>query len=181
MASKIEEITSPSVDDFIYISADSYSRQDMTSMEVLVCDALNFRLFQVTPHHFVEELLRASNANRPSVGCPIVDSDVERSMVEYLLELSCLPFSLSTIPPRLVASAAMYLSRIVLGLEGWSPTLEHVTDTCHWDLEDVVLVIYKYYSAAEESTLTNAFQKYSKSKHHFVALKTVPLQQYLGF
>ena len=177
----MEEVTSPSVEDFVYISADSYSKQEITEMELAVCDALQFRLYQVTPHHFVEELLRASNADRRRIGCPVMESDVERSMVEYMLELSCLSFSLSTVPPRVVASAAMYLSRITLGLDGWSPTLEHVSGLCQWDLEDVVVTIYKYYANAEESKLLNAFLKYSKAKFHTVALKTVPLEHALGF
>jgi G2/mitotic-specific cyclin-B2 len=181
MASKIEEVTSPSVEDFVYISADSYSKQEITEMELAVCDALHFRLFQVTPHNFVEELLRASIADRRRIGCPVVESDVERSMVEYLLELSCLSFSLSRVPPRVVAAAAMYLSRVVLGLDGWSPTLEHVSGVCQWDMEDAVMTIYKYYATAEESKLKNAFLKYSKAELHFVALRTVPLEHALGF
>ena len=58
MASKMEEVISPSVEDFVYISADSYTKQDITEMELAVCDTLQFRLYQVTPHHFVEEFLR---------------------------------------------------------------------------------------------------------------------------
>lgn len=181
IASKIEEVTSPSVEDFVYISADSYSKQEITEMELAVCKALQFYLYQVTPHDFVEELLRASNADRQRIGCPVMESDVERSTVEYLLELSLLSFSLSTVPPRLVAAAAMYLSRVTLGLDGWSPTLEHITGICHWDLEDVVMTIYKYYATSEESKLTNAFLKYSKASYHCVALKTVPWANALGF
>jgi transcription initiation factor TFIIIB Brf1 subunit/transcription initiation factor TFIIB len=181
MASKMEEITSPSVDDFVYISADSYTRLDITEMEMAVCDALQFRLYQVTPHDFVEQYLLASMANRRFISCPVLENHVERSMVEYLLELSFLPYELVTISPSKIAAAAMYLSRVVLGLPGWNPTLEYASGLCQWDLEDTVRIIHKYHAAAEESKLANAFNKYSKKKHHSVALKTVPLEQHLGF
>lgn len=181
MASKMEEINAPSVDDFVYISADSYSRLDITEMEMAVCDALQFRLYQVTPHDFVEQYLRASMANRRLITCPVLENHVERSMVEYLLELSFLPYELVTVAPSKIAAAAMYLSRVVLGLPGWSPTLEHASGLSQWDLEDTVLIIHKYHAVAEESKLANAYNKYCKKKHHCVALKTVPLEQHLGF
>lgn len=184
MSSKMEEITPPTVDDFVYISADSYSKKEITEMEVSVCDALQFRLWQVTSFDFVEEFLRASNTRR-AANCPIVaaSSSLERSMVHYLLELSLIPNDLSSQPPRKICAAAVYLSRVVLGIGAneWSATLQHYTGYTKWDLEDLVLQLYKYHAASEESKLVNAFAKYSKEKYHQVAFKTVPLEQDLGF
>jgi cyclin A len=181
MASKMEEITSPSVDDFVYISADSYSKREITEMEMGVCSALQFRLWHVTPLDFCEEFLRAS-ANKRRIGCPVVERSLERSMVEYLLALSLLPYELVSVAPRKVAAAAVYLARVVLGMEQpWSPTLQHYSGFTMWDLEDTVLTIHRYHAAAEESKLSNAFHKFSKEKYHHVALKTVPLEQHLGF
>jgi Cyclin, C-terminal domain/Cyclin, N-terminal domain len=183
MACKMEEITAPSVDDFVYISADSYSKHEITEMESAVCDALQFQLMQVTPYDASIELWRASRADRmpTEFSCIVEVQHPERSLLDYLLELSALSYALASVSPRKVASAAVYLSRIVLGLPGWSPTLEYVSGWKSWDLEEVVLTLYQYYASAEESKLTNAYLKYSKTKYHCVALKTVPLEQDLGF
>eukprot|EP00548_Thalassiothrix_antarctica_P015995 CAMPEP_0194168600 /NCGR_PEP_ID=MMETSP0154-20130528/3505_1 /TAXON_ID=1049557 /ORGANISM="Thalassiothrix antarctica, Strain L6-D1" /LENGTH=381 /DNA_ID=CAMNT_0038879771 /DNA_START=432 /DNA_END=1577 /DNA_ORIENTATION=+ len=184
MAAKMEEITSPTVNDFSYISADSYTKKDITEMEMSVCCALEFRLWQVTPYHFVDELLWASSTRKnTNLTCPIVDSSMERSMILYLLELGTLLYEFVTTSPRKIATAAVYLSRLVLGIDNgaWTPTLEHYSGFSKWELEDVVLKLHKQHTASEESKLDNAFTKYRKEKHYNVALKTVPLRQNLGF
>mmetsp|Transcript_26628 Transcript_26628/g.39384 ORF Transcript_26628/g.39384 Transcript_26628/m.39384 type:complete len:487 (-) Transcript_26628:952-2412(-) len=184
MAAKMEEVTPPSITDFCYISADSYTRKDIADMEMAICSALEFRLWHVTPYHFIEELLRASVCEKSRhLACPIVHSGLERSMVLYLLELSMLPFELVKTSPRKIAAAAVYLSRVVLGIDDgvWTSTLEHYSGFSKWELEDHVLSMHRQHSAAEESKLDNVFTKYSKEKYHKVALKTVPLRQSLGF
>eukprot|EP00546_Thalassionema_frauenfeldii_P005783 CAMPEP_0178908512 /NCGR_PEP_ID=MMETSP0786-20121207/7964_1 /TAXON_ID=186022 /ORGANISM="Thalassionema frauenfeldii, Strain CCMP 1798" /LENGTH=407 /DNA_ID=CAMNT_0020580423 /DNA_START=314 /DNA_END=1537 /DNA_ORIENTATION=- len=184
MAAKMEEVTPPSVTDFCYISADSYTRKDITDMEMAVCCALEFRLCQVTPYHFVEELLRASSCgNSHHLTCPVINSGLERSMVLYLLELSMLPYEFVKTSPRKIAAAAVYLSRITLGINNgaWTSTLQHYSGFSKWELEDTVLSMHRQHSASEESKLDNVFTKYRNEKYHRVALKTVPLRQDLGF
>jgi hypothetical protein len=103
-----------------------------------------------------------------------------RQLTMYLLELSRISFDLSYRPPSLVAAAAIYLARSVLGLcnshpgDGfWSPTLRHITGYSTKDLQDTVLVLHKYHLMAATSSLTNAmYSKYRKYRSHLsVALK----------
>lgn len=184
IACKLEEIKAPTVADFVYISADSYSREEIIDMELSVCSLLKFRLAQTTPYHFVDELVRASCRR----GYPQL-----RSMVYYLLELSTVPYHLMLLSPSLVTAAAVYLARATLGIRQapaaargcpsgiWTKSLEYYSGYSVLDLEDVVLALHTCQRGAEGSKLTNAFSKYNSDKFHHVSLKTVPLEEDLGF
>ena len=181
MACKMEEIEPPSVEDFVYISDNSYTKEQITTMEMTVCSSLHFRLCHTTIYMFMDEYLRASTKV----------TDLTRHLCLYLLELSLLPLELTTVKPSLVCAAAIYLCRITLGLTDatqaavgslhgvWTKTLEHYTGYSVFDLEDVVKVLHTYHMSAEESSLKSVYAKYKVEKYSYVALKTVPNE--LGF
>jgi hypothetical protein len=181
IAAKIEEITPPSVDEFVYISDNSYSREQIIDMELSICTALTFRLSQVTPYHYVEEFLRASCAcGDPSCSAP--ENPVLKNMVLYLLELSMLPHELAHVNASLKAAAAVYVARVTLGFRDyWTKTLEYYTGWDLADLEKTVKTIHRYHSASEESSLKSVFVKFRSDKYSNVSLKTVPLESDLGF
>jgi hypothetical protein len=182
IAAKIEEITPPSVDEFVYISDNSYSREQIVDMELSVCTALSFRLSQVTPFHYVQEFLRASCAcGNPSCAAP--ENHVLKNMVLYLLELSMLPHELAFVNASLKCAAAVYVARVTLGIRDyWTKTLEFFTGYALVDLEDTVFTIHRYHRAAEESSLKSVFVKFRSDKYSSVSLKTVPLESdLLGF
>jgi len=53
IASKYEEIYAPQVDEFCYITDNTYRREDVLAMERTVLDALNFELTQPTTKTFL--------------------------------------------------------------------------------------------------------------------------------
>ena len=53
IASKYEEIYAPQVDEFCYITDNTYTRNDVLAMERTVLDALNFELTQPTIKPFL--------------------------------------------------------------------------------------------------------------------------------
>lgn len=171
--------------DFVYISDNSYTKEQIVDMELTVCTALEFRLFQVTPSHFVSEFLRASCAcGNPS--CGAMCNPRLKYMVLYMLELCLLPHELAHVSASLKAAAAVYVTRVNLGIrseEGsyWTKPLEYYTGYDISDLEETALTIHRYHRAAEESELKSVFVKFSKEKYSCVALKTVPLESEFGF
>lgn len=181
IAAKIEEITPPSVNEFVYISDNSYSREQIVDMELSICTALTFRLSQVTPYHYVEEFLRASCAcGDPSCSAP--ENPVLKNMVLYLLELSMLPHELAHVNASLKAAAAVYMARVTLGIRDyWTKTLEYYTGWDLANLEETVLTIHRYHRDSEESSLKSVHVKFRSDKYNNVSLKTVPLESDLGF
>jgi hypothetical protein len=53
LASKHEEIYPPEVGDFVYICAETYSREEILATEVLVLQALDFKLCAPLSWHFL--------------------------------------------------------------------------------------------------------------------------------
>ena len=185
IASKYEEVEPPCALDFVYISDNSYTNEQIADMELTVCTALEFRLWQVTPIHFLPEFLRASCACGDPC-CSAENNAVLHNMVLYLLELCLLPNELAYTHASLKAAAAVYVARVTLGIRSsggkyWTKTLEHYTGYDLGDLEETVLTIHRYHQAAEESQLKSVFVKFRSEKYNSVSLKTVPLESDFGF
>ena len=180
LACKMEELSPPKVAQIAYISDNIYSVEQIKRMERRVCNALGFALVRQTPYPYIHEFMRASS-ECPDPGCE--SQPVLKEMVQYLLELGRLPYMPVTQKPSLLAAAAVYLSRVTLGLGGgeWTATLEYYTGYSKSDLKDMVLCIHSYQMAAEDSSLKSVFDKYRSKKHRRVALKTVPRREDLGF
>lgn len=193
IASKMEDKSPPSVDDFVYISDHSFTSNYLRLIEEKICRLLEFRLHRVTPMHFVNYLLRASHAC-PSRGCQF-DHVLLRRSTEYLLSLSRLSWHLSshTEPSRL-AAAAVYLARATIGItQGhaqhrvdahgyWTKTLEYYSGYSLADLRSTVLALHRYQSAAEESDkIRGTYIKYGQRAFGKVSLKTARRVEDLGF
>jgi hypothetical protein len=187
IASKLEDKGAPSVEDFVWISDYSFNCNRLRSLEEQVCRVLEFRLSCVTPFHFVNLFLRASNAC-PNGSCEF-DHPVLRKVVLYLLVLSRLSYQLSLCKPSLLAAAAVYLARATVGIresdpalavhpEGfWTRTLEHYSGYKREDLRDAVLTIHRYQLGAEKAeNMKGIFSKFSKPQQHFASLKTAVRQ-----
>ena len=82
IASKYEEIYAPQVDEFCYITDNTYTRNDVLAMERTVLDALNFELTQPTIKTFLRRCLRAAES----------DSKME-FLANFLSELALLDYS----------------------------------------------------------------------------------------
>lgn len=189
----MEEVVAPSVDDFVYISDNIYRREQITDMEMNVCNALKFRLQHVTPVHYAHEFLLASEAEARSPNMPTGPAfhPVLRHMVYYLLDLSRLSYELVPVKPSLVAAAAVFLARATLGIcekdpskavdaHGfWTKTLRHYSGYSVEELKDTVQVLLTHHQDAEASNLKAIFNRYSKAKFMHVSTKTVLSHEHL--
>ena len=107
VASKYEEIYSPEVADFLYISADTYSREDILKMEKLILLTLDFNLASPTTLTFLRRYSKAA----------LSDSSMH-TVSKYLSELSLLEYSMLQYLPSMVAASSVYLARLIVGVEG---------------------------------------------------------------
>lgn len=207
IASKLEEIHPPTLEDFVYISDSSYSKKDIVTMESQVCSSLRYHLQHVTPYHFLHRYLRASDASSSSghSGGPVVVGPPNERlafMASYLLELGLLRYDLVSRKPSLVAASTVYLARATLGVRHrlnppstallsfrqlreppfWNETLRHYTGYDVPDLEATVRVLHSaQISMAGEEEFKSVYNKYKDSEHMRVSVKAAVLAEDLGF
>ena len=192
IAAKIEEVTVPTVNDFVYISDNIYSQDQIREMEMEVCATLKFRLQHVTPASYAHEFLMASEQAPCNNGGPSFHP-ILRNMVYYLLELSRFPYALIPVKPSLVAAGAIFLARATLGIcdtspanaahaRGyWTKALQYYTGYSVEELRDTVRIIHDYQRDSESSSLKAIFRKYNKAKFMFVSAKTSLNEEDLTF
>lgn len=103
IAAKYEEIYPPTVDDFVFVSAGSYTKQEVLRMERRMFVLLEFRV--TMPSSF--SLACCTLAEQDPVPSPI-----QRSLVYYFLEVALVCLWYGLYRPSEIAMAAVYMSRI---------------------------------------------------------------------
>merc|ERR1712193_301685 len=99
IASKVEEISSPEINDFVYITDNAYTSAEIREMELRMLRTLGFNFSRPHPLHF---LRRNSKAG---------DVDVlQHTVAKYLIEMCLLEYDMAHVPPSLLAAAALFLS-----------------------------------------------------------------------
>ena len=105
LASKYEEIYTPEVRDFIWITAKAYTREEVLNMERNILVTLNFNLSTPTPLHFLRRFSKAARS----------DSKIH-TLSKYITELSLLEYKMLEYLPSQIAAAAVYISRKMCGI-----------------------------------------------------------------
>lgn len=114
VAAKVEEIVAPSVSHFLHCADSSYTEAEILQAERYVLKTLDWNLNHPNPMHFLRRISKAD------------DYDVKaRTVGKYLLEVAALEWRLLATPPSLVAAAAIWLARLILGNDKWTPNLAH--------------------------------------------------------
>ncbi|KAL5005039.1 hypothetical protein ScPMuIL_018495 [Solemya velum] len=161
VASKYEEMYAPEVADFVYITDNAYTKQEIRNMENLILKTLDFSLGKPLCLHF---LRRNSKAGQ-------VDA-TKHTLAKFLMELTITEYDMVHYNPSEIAAASLCLSMKLLDGSKWTDTLTHYSS---YEEKDVVLTMQKLSSLvikAETSKLTAVRAKYSSSK--FMKISTIP-------
>eukprot|EP00696_Hemimastix_kukwesjijk_P019248 gnl/Hemi2/8463_TR2925_c0_g1_i1.p1 gnl/Hemi2/8463_TR2925_c0_g1~~gnl/Hemi2/8463_TR2925_c0_g1_i1.p1 ORF type:complete len:529 (-),score=164.51 gnl/Hemi2/8463_TR2925_c0_g1_i1:173-1759(-) len=162
VASKYEEICIPEMNDFIFISANFYSRDDMLKMESFILNALDFRLTVPTPLVFLRRFCRVAS----------VEARTE-STAMFLLELSLLEMPALRFPPSMTAAAALFGAIRICSAGTWTPTLRQHSGYTEVQLDSCVRAMFGYVKNSSTPNLLAIRRKYSSSKLHSVAKMVV--------
>jgi G2/mitotic-specific cyclin 1/2 len=112
IAAKYEEVWSPSVKNYSYVTDGGSTEEEILQAERFILTALNFNLSYPNPMNFLRRISKADNY------------DIEtRTMAKYLLEITVIDYKFLGVKPSLCAAAAMYVSRRLLGRPEWDATL----------------------------------------------------------
>jgi hypothetical protein len=124
VAAKYEEIYAPNAGQFCYITDNTYSKEQLVTMEEQLLAALDFRLTAPTVKTFLRRWLQACVADERL-----------HYLASYIAELSLLDHRMLQYMPAVVAAAAVYLARTMLRSKSWNTTLQHYTQLTPVELQ----------------------------------------------
>ncbi|PIN17061.1 G2/Mitotic-specific cyclin A [Handroanthus impetiginosus] len=170
IASKYEEICAPQVEEFCYITDNTYFKEEVLQMESAVLNYLKFEMTAPTAKCFLRRLVRVAQGVNEA---PLLQLEC---LANYIAELSLLEYSMLCFAPSLIAASSIYLARFILipSKRPWNPTLRHYTLYQPYDLRDCVLALHGLCCNSNNSSLPAIREKYSQHKYKFVAKKYCP-------
>lgn len=114
IASKYEEVYSPSIKHFASETDGACTEDEIKEGEKFILKTLSFNLNYPNPMNFLRRISKAD------------DYDIQsRTLAKFLLEISLMDFRFIGILPSLCAAASMFLSRKMLGKGKWDGNLIH--------------------------------------------------------
>ncbi|XP_071693347.1 cyclin-A1-4-like [Rutidosis leptorrhynchoides] len=170
IASKYEEICAPQVEEFCYITDNTYFKDEVLQMESSVLNFLKFEMTAPTVRCFLRRFVRAAQGANEAPSMQL------ECLASYISELSLLEYSMLCYAPSLVAASSIFLARYVLfpSNKPWNSTLKHYTQYQPSDLCECVKALHTLVSECPNSTLPAIREKYSQHKYKSVAKKFCP-------
>ncbi|KAL9680441.1 hypothetical protein QQ045_018320 [Rhodiola kirilowii] len=165
IASKYEEICAPRVEDFCFVTDNTYTKEEVLKMETQVLKNVNFQLYIPTTKSFLRRFVQAAQASyeRPSL-------ELEY-MTDYLAELTLIDYDFLKFLPSTIAASAVLLARWTLNPSAhpWTATLEHYTLYKSSDLKSSVHALRDLQLNTNNCPLQVIRAKYSQQKYKCVA------------
>jgi cyclin B len=159
IAAKFEEIYPPQINDFVYVTDKAYTKENIVKMEVIMLNALDFKICRPTPLHFLDRYQLVN-------GC----TEDHRSLAQYLLELSLVDYNMLKYSPSRMAAASILLSNKLLRRQpSWKPAVVKLTRFTEQMLKDCAKEMCALLESAEHGTLQAVRKKFSQTKYHSVA------------
>lgn len=170
IASKYEEICAPQVEEFCYITDNTYFKGEVLEMEAGVLNYLKFEMTAPTTKCFLRRFVRAAQVMSEA---PLMQLEC---LSNYVAELSLLDYNMLQYAPSLTAASAVFLAKYILcpSQRPWNSTLLHYTLYEPSDLHDCVKALHQLCLSSHSSSLSAIREKYSQHKYKFVAKKNCP-------
>ncbi|XP_057728927.1 cyclin-A1-1-like isoform X1 [Arachis stenosperma] len=170
VASKYEEICAPQVEEFCYITDNTYFKEEVLQMESAVLNYLKFEMTAPTIKCFLRRFVRAAQ------GVSETPSLQLECLTNYIAELSLLEYSMLCYAPSLIAASAIFLAKFILSpsTKPWNATLKHYTQYQPSDLCSCVRDLHRLCCNNPNSNLPAIREKYSQHKYKNVAKKCCP-------
>ncbi|CAL4906804.1 unnamed protein product [Urochloa decumbens] len=169
IAAKREEICAPQVEEFCYITDNTYFREEVLEMEASVLNCLKFETSVPTAKCYLRRFIRAAQA------CDEDPAYIE-VLASYITELSLLEYSLLCYPPSQIAASAIFLAKYILypTKHPWDPTLARYTRYKQSELCKCVKALHRLFNTGPPNNLPAVREKFSQYKYKFVAKLRCP-------
>lgn len=166
IASKYEELFPPDIDDFVYITDDTYKKKQILDMEKQIVKVLDFHLGKPLPTHFLRRYSKAAKA-----------ADKNHLCAKFLIEMASIDYSTAHYKPSEIAAAALYISLTLFPLANntepkvWTKTLEHYTHYTVQHLMPIVQRLAKVVKNAPNMKVHAVYHKYQSSKFERISVQ----------
>ncbi|NXC97596.1 CCNB2 protein, partial [Certhia familiaris] len=159
VASKYEEILSPDVADFVYITDNAYTSSEIREMEMIILKELNFDLGRPLPIHFLRRASKAGEADAK-----------QHTLAKYLMELTLIDYDMVHHRPSEIAAAALCLSQKILGHNKWGTKQQYYTGYA----EDSLVMTMKH-MAKNVVKVNEKLTKYTAIKNKYASSKLLTI------
>ncbi|KAF3447210.1 hypothetical protein FNV43_RR12390 [Rhamnella rubrinervis] len=168
IASKYEEVSAPRVEEFCFITDNTYTREEVVKMESRVLNFLHFQLSVPTTKTFLRRFIQAAQALYKA---PCVELEF---LANYLAELTLVEYSFLRFLPSLIAASAVFLARWTLSQSDhpWNSTLEYYTSYKASELKRTVVALEDLQLNTNGCSLKAIRDKYREQKFNRVATLT---------
>lgn len=163
VASKYEEKYPPHVEEFVYITDNTYTREQVLSMEMLVMKVLKFSFTAASSYQFASIFSSWGNLN-----------EVTKSISFFLCDLSLVNFSLIKYLPSDIATAAVCLARQSCNECLWDDTVAELTHKRKEDIMPCLYTLRRVWEDCAQSKLQAVRVKYNSPKYHYAASREPP-------
>ncbi|KAG0498226.1 hypothetical protein HPP92_002917 [Vanilla planifolia] len=170
IAAKYEEICAPQVEEFCYITDNTYFKDEVLQMEAAVLKFLKFEMTAPTAKCFLRRFVRVA---QHSDEVPLLHLEF---LANYVAELSLPEYSMLCYSPSQISAASVFVAKFILhpSKRPWNATLAHYTQYKASELQDCTKALHLLCCNSSRSTLPAIRDKYSQHKYKFVAKKTCP-------
>ncbi|XP_048599822.1 cyclin-A2-4-like [Brassica napus] len=171
IASKYEEKFVPRIEEFCFITDNTFIKDQVLEMERQVLMHFSFQIYTPTSKTFLRRFLRAAHASdmqKPSV-------EIE-FLANYLMELTLIDYKFLKFLPSVIAASAVFLAKWTLNQSShpWNPTLEHYTTLKASDLKASVHALQDLQLNTKGCTLASIRMKYKQEKFKSVGVLSSP-------
>ncbi|XP_075632989.1 putative cyclin-A3-1 [Castanea sativa] len=168
VASKYEEISPPHVEEFCYITDNTYTKEEVVKMEADILKSLSFEVGNPTIKTF---LRRFNKVAQESYKTPNLQLEF---LGYYLAELSLLDYHCVKFLPSMVAASVMFVARFMIRpkMHPWCSALQMYSGYKPADLKECVLIIHDLYLSRRGGTFQAVRGKYKQ--HKFKCVATMP-------
>ena len=121
IAAKYEEILAPSVDEFVFMTENGYTKEEILKGERIVLQTFEFRISHYcSPYSWMRKISKAD------------DYDIQtRTLSKFLTEVTLLDHRFLRVKPSLIAAIGMYCARKMLGGD-WVCSLNIIRSATHY-------------------------------------------------
>lgn len=178
LACKFEEASPLAIDEFVYISDGSYTKDEVLRMESMVLAKLNFSLSAATSKAFLKRYQEVA----PLDGSMQTNAEAVlryEYLANFFLELALQETDCLRWLPSMIAASSICLARVCLGVQPhWTTQLEAFSDYDQSAVRACIVELHALHRKAAFSSLRAVVDKYSQKKLLGVAqltpLETLP-------